>query len=279
MRRLIDSVVDWVGITNGRIAKEEYRFELGQGVMHKETGILVVPMTLNFVLPYDELLKLKALVKSKLDFIEDVKFRFSFRDMVMNEEEIVRHYLPYLIQILEGNGSGFAKAIDSGFFEIREGEHRTLVLHCFGKTCEEQLNETVSSQFERILLRNFGMRLKVLFENDHEEYQEKAEVFADDIREELVQIIEENNQKAQEAEARPAEDRTDNGSGAANGGNGFANNGNFRGNWRSKKEAPIKDNFIMGRGFTGEPDHDLMGLEPPWELSSWKASFSRWSPG
>ncbi len=263
MRRLIDSVVDWVGITNGRIAKEEYRFELGQGVMHKETGILVVPMTLNFVLPYDELLKLKALVKSKLDFIEDVKFRFSFRDMVMNEEEIVRHYLPYLIQILEGNGSGFAKAIDSGFFEIREGEHRTLVLHCFGKTCEEQLNETVSSQFERILLRNFGMRLKVLFENDHEEYQEKAEVFADDIREELVQIIEENNQKAQEAEARPAEDRTDNnGSGAANGGNGFANNGKFRGNWRSKKEAPIKDNFIMGRGFTGEPDHDLMGLEP-----------------
>ena len=262
MRRLIDSVVDWVGITNGRIAKEEYRFELGQGVMHKETGILVVPMTLNFVLPYDELLKLKALVKSKLDFIEDVKFRFSFRDMVMNEEEIVRHYLPYLIQILEGNGSGFAKAIDRRFFEIREGEHRTLVLHCFGKTCEEQLNETVSSQFERILLRNFGMRLKVLFENDHEEYQEKAEVFADDIREELVQIIEENNQKAQEAEARPAEDRTDNGSGAANGGNGFANNGNFRGNWRSKKEAPIKDNFIMGRGFTGEPDHDLMGLEP-----------------
>ncbi len=131
MRKLIDSVVDWEGLTGGRIDKEEYRFELGQGVMHKETGVLVIPMTLNFVLPYDELLKIKALVRSRLDFVEDVKFRFSFRDMVMNEEEVIRHYLPYLIQILVGNGSGFANAIDPKFFEIKDGDPKTLVLRCF----------------------------------------------------------------------------------------------------------------------------------------------------
>ena len=242
MRNLINNAVDWDSLTGGRIAKEQFSYELGQGVMHKETGVLVIPMTLNFVLPYDELLKIKALVKSKLDFVEDVKFRFRYKDILMNEEEIIRHYIPYLMQILESNGSGFAKAIDSNAFEIREGEKRTLVLHCFGKTCEEQLNETVSGNFERILMRSFGLKFKVVFENDHEEYQEKAEDLISDIKDEMVQIIEENNAKAQEAGSRPKEHQetesfNDNGRQSQGGWSGGKN----KGNWKKKEE-----DMIMG---------------------------------
>ena len=113
MIRLIGDQVDWEGLTGGRLKKEDFTYTLGQGVMHKETGVLVIPMTLNFVLPYDDLLKIKAIVKSRLDFVDEVKFRFSYSGMVMNEEEIIKNYLPYLVQILESSGSGFAKSVRS----------------------------------------------------------------------------------------------------------------------------------------------------------------------
>ena len=82
MRNLIASAVDWEGITGGRLSQNEYIYELGQGTLHKETGVLVIPMTLNFVLPYDDLLKIKAIVKNKLDFVNDVKFRFRYQGMI-----------------------------------------------------------------------------------------------------------------------------------------------------------------------------------------------------
>ncbi len=257
MRKLIREAVQWENITDGRLEMEQFSYELGQGVMHKETGVLVIPMTLNFVLPYDELLKIKAIVKSKLDFIDDVKFRFKYDNVILTEEEIIKNYLPYLIQILESNGSGFATAMNGKFFAL-DKETEILTFHCFGKTSEEQLNQQISPQFERILMKNFGLKLKVKFENDEEFYQEKAEDIKQDLKEEMVKTLEENRQKAQMAETAPKKD------------NGFDDNfgaksdNGFKGGrpWKSRKEAKIKDNFVMGKGFTGEADHQLSNLEP-----------------
>ena len=257
MRKLIREAVQWENITDGRLEMEQFSYELGQGVMHKETGVLVIPMTLNFVLPYDELLKIKAIVKSKLDFIDDVKFRFKYDNVILTEEEIIKNYLPYLIQILESNGSGFATAMNGKFFAL-DKETETLTFHCFGKTSEEQLNQQISPQFERILMKNFGLKLKIRFENDEEFYQEKAEDIKQDLKEEMVKTLEENRQKAQMVETSPKKD------------NGFDDNlgakqdNGFKGGrpWKSRKEAKIKDNFVMGKGFTGEADHQLSNLDP-----------------
>ena len=257
MLKLIGEAVDWEGLTGGRVKKEEFTYTLGQGVMHKETGVLVIPMTLNFVLPFDDLLRIKAIVKSRLDFVEDVKFRFSYENVIMNEEEIIRNYLPYLVQILESSGTGYANAVDSEFFEFAEGEDKVLLLRCVGKTICEQLNANVSKTFERILIKNFGLRYKVRFENDEEEYLEKVDGFIQDLQEEKEKFLEENAQKAKEAASKPKE--SDDDRPFRNGGS----NGNGKPEWRrNRKEAKIKDNFIMGRGFTGEPNHSLTDLDP-----------------
>ena len=257
MRKLIREAVQWENITDGRLEMEQFSYELGQGVMHKETGVLVIPMTLNFVLPYDELLKIKAIVKSKLDFIDDVKFRFKYDNVILTEEEIIKNYLPYLIQILESNGSGFAKAMNGKFFAL-DKETEILTFHCFGKTSEEQLNQQISPQFERILMKNFDLKLKVRFENDEEFYQEKAEDIKQDLKEEMVKTLEENRQKAQMAETAPKKDNGFDDNFAAKADNGFKGGRP----WKSRKEAKIKDNFVMGKGFTGEADHQLSNLEP-----------------
>ena len=256
MKNLIREAVDWNVITDGRVKSEDFYFELGQGVMHKETGVLVVPMTLNFVMPFDELLKIKAIVKSKLDFITDIKFKFSYKNMILTQEEIIRNYLPYLHQILEGSGSAFAKAIDSRFFEIKGDNNDELVLHCFGKTSEEQLNEKLSRDFERILNKNFGIKVKVAFENDVEVYKEKADDIKQDAIDEMVKTLEENRKKALEAEEINQKEASEN--------RGYFNNesGVNTKIWKPRKEAKIKDNFVMGKGFTGEADHRLSDLDP-----------------
>ena len=98
------------------------------------------------------------------------------------------------------------------------------------------------------------------FNFDEEEYLEKVDDFRQDLQEEKEKFLEENAQKAREAASRPKEDPAEraNGFGNGNGGNG----GGFKGGrpWKAKKEAKIKDNFIMGKGFSGEADHSL--LEP-----------------
>ena len=61
MRNLIDSAVNWEQISAGR-DKSEYIYQLGKGVINKESGVLTLPLTLNFVMPFLDCEKIKALI-------------------------------------------------------------------------------------------------------------------------------------------------------------------------------------------------------------------------
>ena len=100
MKNLIRESIDW-SVLGGE--KSEYSFELGKGVIHKETGVLEMPIRLNFIIPFLDCEKIKALIINKLDIINEVRFDFTYENLLLDEEQITRLFLPYMIK--EVNGS------------------------------------------------------------------------------------------------------------------------------------------------------------------------------
>ena len=62
MKDLIRGSINWDALGG---QKSEYRFELGKAVIHKDTGVLDMPVRLNFVMPFLDYEKIKAEYKDK----------------------------------------------------------------------------------------------------------------------------------------------------------------------------------------------------------------------
>ena len=60
MKQLIADALSWEEL--GEIHKTEYQFELGKGVLHKEAGRLTLPIRCNFVMPFADCEKVKAVI-------------------------------------------------------------------------------------------------------------------------------------------------------------------------------------------------------------------------
>ena len=66
MREIIDGAICWETIGDENRDKTEYKFTLGKGVIHKDTGVLTLPVTLNFVMPFSDMEKIQVIVKDEV---------------------------------------------------------------------------------------------------------------------------------------------------------------------------------------------------------------------
>ncbi|MBR3705508.1 MAG: PHP domain-containing protein, partial [Firmicutes bacterium] len=274
MRNLIDSAVSWEQISAGR-DKSEYIYQLGKGVINKESGVLTLPLTLNFVMPFLDCEKIKALVMHKLDMIKDVKFEFQYENVILSREEIVGLYIPHMIHELNGDYVALTKAIDEKDFDL-EGDN--LTIRALGNFATDQLNQKVAQEFHRLLAGTFGIRVNLKFENNEELYREKEKHFQESEAKDIESSLKEQaadlkaKYEARGKSAGAAPDGGQGGFGAAGGwpqaggqggqpGAGGAGAG--KGQWkRREKELPAEGNRIMGRDIHGEANTALMDIDP-----------------
>ncbi|MBQ1229111.1 MAG: hypothetical protein IIX87_04470, partial [Firmicutes bacterium] len=268
MRNLIDSAVCWEQIS-AVSDKSEYRYELGKGVINKESGVLTLPLTLNFIVPFLDCEKIKALVINKLDMIKDVKFEFDYRDVVLSPEEIVGLYIPHMIHQLNGNFMALTKSIDEKDFHLTE---TSLTIRSLGNFATDQLNQKVAAEFQRLLAGTFGIRVSVKFENNEELYREKEKHF---IESEAKDIESSLKEQAADLKAKAEAHGKSQGAApaAAGGGSGWQPQGggagpagagaSGKGQWkRREKELPAEGNRIMGRDINAEANTALMDIDP-----------------
>lgn len=276
MRKIIDSAICWETIGDENRDKTEYKYVLGKGVIHKETGVLTLPITLNFVIPFLECEKIKAIIINKLGMLKDVEFDFTYEDMILSPREIIRNYIPHMIHILNGSFIAITKAIDEKNFELDDDR---LTIYSLGNVATEQLNLRAAQEFSRILAETFGIKVKVEFKNNEELYREKERHFqeseAQDIERSMKEHAEDLRQKAaaraKSIAAAVGENGSDSGMQWGGGGNGggyqSGNIGDGKNGWggrgkRKEKELPAEGNRIMGRGITGEKTTELRDIDP-----------------
>ena len=100
MQELLENAINWDAI--GNYEKERYRCRVDKAVIHKDTGVLSVDMTLNFIPPAQDMERLKARLIHKLEKIRGVEFHYQFQDVILEEEDILRLYIPHMIAIVNG---------------------------------------------------------------------------------------------------------------------------------------------------------------------------------
>jgi len=165
--------------------KEKYSYETEKAVMSKKSGKLTLYVRLNFIVPWKELDDVKSQICQDIPGVRNVKFVFAYRDMAMDENEIMDLFIEYMINIANGKYKAVTKTIYP--HEFRTGRD-TLEIYALGQTAVRKLNEQVADMFSALLEKNFGIRKKVVFLN-HEEAYEKTFYKMNNMREETVSDV------------------------------------------------------------------------------------------
>lgn len=247
MKELIDKHINWQTIGNHEVS--EYRYDITEAVISKETGVLTIRLRLNFIMPFIDMEKLRGIILHSIEHLKDVKFEYIYDEMVLNEEEIVRLFIPHMIEIINGKYAAITKTIQTSKFTF-DGDH--LNIYALGKLSTEQLNEKVAHLFQRLLKDNFNIGVQVSFHNDEEVYSKAAESWkaseASDIKESLAQATKAAAEVRKMQPDKPAKPAFD---GGGQGG-GFGG-GQQKGGWkRREKETPAEGNRIMGKDIMGQ---------------------------
>ncbi|MCB6992589.1 PolC-type DNA polymerase III [bacterium 210820-DFI.6.37] len=245
MKHLIESSVSWARL--GSHPKEAYRFSIERAVLGKYDSVLKIQIRLNFVMPFSDVEKIEAIVKSEVEGLAGAELHFLYEDVIQTPEEITGLFIEHMIRIVNGDYAPITKTIFPEKFQLKDG---ILTIFALGETSVELLNKQVAIRFQKLLKQNFGIETKVVFKNHQEIYQKAYK----EIEEKEKQDAEETRKRQlAAAHNRPAESPS-HGTGGFGGG-GTGNSWGEKKSWSRKRDKyePVSGNRIMGKAIFGEP--------------------------
>jgi DNA polymerase-3 subunit alpha (Gram-positive type) len=171
VNKLIENAIDWSKIGNyGRAA---CHFDIKKASIKKTSKELCVELSLNFIIPYENLAILRQQLLKELPHLKKVSFVFSYQDLILTNTEIFNLYIDHMIHAVDDTSAHLTKTILSKDF-IYDPEENTLVIKAIGDLAISKLNKEVSRSFTTLLQENFGLNISIIFENHEELYQGKA---------------------------------------------------------------------------------------------------------
>jgi len=200
LKSLLERTISWNKI--GNHPKESYIFTIEKAVVSKETAVLSMDIRLNFVIPYPDVERIGELIKSEVSGLKDVVLNFIYEDVILSEQEIIRHYIEHMVNEINGNLAAITKTIFPKEFLLENGR---LTIMALGAVAVDELNRKVAAQFEKYLKRDFGMEITVVFANHEDTYEEKAREKAELAAKELEEAA--KAQRRREKEEPMAENR------------------------------------------------------------------------
>ena len=246
MKELLEKAIDWNSI--GNYEKEQYRYQIDRAVIHRDTGVLSIDITLNFIPPYLDMERLRAQLIHKLEKIQDVVFHYRFEDVILEEADIFRLFLPHMIAIVNGEFTSITKTIQTNNFYC---EGKKLYIYALGKFSTQQLNEKVKEKFERLLRENFAIDISIEFLNNEALYEKTFEEIQEGEKKDIEDCVKKYSESVKEKAVTKNNEKGQNGSGGGQGG------------WKRKeKELPAEGNRIMGRAIDGEANVALTDIDP-----------------
>ena len=256
MKDLIRGSINWDALGG---QKSEYRFELGKAVIHKDTGVLDMPVRLNFVMPFLDYEKIKAIIIHKLDLITDVNFIFEYENPVLEDETLAKLFLPYMIEEVNGEYVSITKMIDEKEVKI---EDRMVTYYALGDFAAQQLNDRLARKFSEILRERLGLHFEVRFENNTQRFEEMHKFFRENEGREIEQTAREYREEVRARAAAVQKKSEKSAGGGFQPKGGFSAKGGEGGRKRKEKELPASGNRIMGRDISGGKTVELRDIDP-----------------
>lgn len=244
MKNIIESTINWSKI--GKHSKTEYLYSIEKAVVSKETAVLSVNIRSNFIFPFEDVDRISKLILNEVSGLKKVSLVFFYEDVILTKEEIIKLYIPYLIENTAEEFTFLTKSIfPDQYVYIKESNSLTLM--ALGDTVVKALNDKVKNLFKRELKEKFDIDLSLEFENHRENYKEI-------IKEKKINMakeIEELDRQQKAAAGNSSLNKPMQGNGGGLNGNGNGNGGN---QWqRREKETPMVGNRVMGKNIGDEP--------------------------
>ncbi len=156
MKNILDSV-----------KKENETYEIQKAVVSGESGILSLDIRLNFIVPIEEVHRIKKTMMEEIPGLKGVAIQFHYDQSRIDLEQILHLFIGHMIEMVNGKYSIITKTIFPHEFRI-EGE--TVVIYALGDTAVAKLNQEVAHKFSRLLAEHFAVEKQVVFENHKEKY-------------------------------------------------------------------------------------------------------------
>lgn len=231
----------------GDYSRNDFGFEITRAAISKETAVLSVSVTLNFIIPYDNHLKIAEAIKERMPMLSKVKMIYTYNDVKLKKADIVRLAIPHIIEEINGSYASVTKTIRTEEF-IFDGENLTIT--ALGETAVEKLNRDVAVLFKNFYADKFGIEVNVHFVNDSESCRKALEDKDKDVIAEAMNVM----AAAQAASENGERKNTKTNSGTQKYGEYGGASGDERrmGRQRRDRYEPVNGNIIMGKAVNGE---------------------------
>lgn len=113
MNQIFEQNISWDRI--GDHEKEDYAYSVVKATVSKDRRILTVEMELNFIIPYFDLEPLRQEIGLLAPGIEEVRFSFCYKDLILSETEVIKLYTPYVVYEVAGNPDAIKTALKNKF--------------------------------------------------------------------------------------------------------------------------------------------------------------------
>ncbi|MEA4987463.1 MAG: PHP domain-containing protein, partial [Anaerovorax sp.] len=243
MKTLMERYISWSKI--GKHAKNEYIFSIGNAYIKRDTKQLNMDIKLNFIIPFDDVQKLKIVLQKEFPQLSDVVFHFYYKEVILSTEEIIRLALPHMIDEINGAYAHLTRTIFIDQYTLKDS---LLQIKALGEAAVLELNQKTARLFEQLFIKNFGLELQLQFINNEDSYIQKEQEKAKLDAEELETI----HNAIKEAEANAVI------TGGITGGSAAKGPGDSK-PWLNKgtriirqKYTPVEGNRIMGEDIEGE---------------------------
>lgn len=231
MRQIIETTVNWEQL--GVHPRDSYRFSVERAFVKKKDRSLSVEICLNFIIPLEDAEAIEAILRERFPELSGARLEFRYEDVILEEEEIIRLYIPYLIRAAREQAKHGSQTIFPDSYIWRDG---ILELNVLGDSAARELNRQAAPLFRQLLQQNFGISAEIHFSNETELYEEQLAKQAVKDREEL-----------KEAQQIRSPGGSAVGGTASQQGRGGYPSGNWKSGSRASKYIPVKGNLILGK--------------------------------
>ena len=260
MKTFIENRITWKKLAPHE--RGEFLLNVEHAAVIRETQKLNLDLSLNFIIPHDDLAAVTADFRKEIEGLTGVSYRFRYDNPVLTEEEIISLYIPYMMDSMSDLGR-LRHTADAGSF-LLNGEQ--VIVYALGEQTVRSLNEVAAPAMSRMLEHDFGIRKMFVFRNKDEAYEEKIREMRSQTESELKRVQEEAERAAKAARAAEASEQSGArgaGGAGAGAGNGSAGRGAFApaqgggkpgGKTFRKRgyEGPVTGNRIVGKPISGE---------------------------
>ncbi|TDP59669.1 PolC-type DNA polymerase III [Aminicella lysinilytica] len=168
MNKLLEENISWKDIEGSARGKMEC--DLEDAFISKETGVLMVRVGLNFVVPVKDDKSIKKALKASVPGLSGVELIYDYHkdDLVMDRDEMIRLFIG---RLATAGDNAIRNAIKTDNIMV-DGDDVTV--HSLGKLATDRLNKDFAMVYEGKLKDAFGIKVNIEFRNDEEGYKATA---------------------------------------------------------------------------------------------------------